>query len=372
MAKPLSVWKYYRNNQKKATVVFMITFLSVFLQCALLIYTTSILNLYHGSRPEFMKSLTYVEFINPTPVYQNNIIEILRKQPAVAKIISAQRMYTSMSIIGGAWIFGIKSPEIGFLMQVLNLSLIQGQLPAPDSREVVLHWRIAANKGLKIGDHFGKEVSPNDLLEGEYLLAGLLDGKSMVGFCDLNTYNHDYQKSLLLIIPQPGHLDQMKHYLPHLAQRSPGVYPANANESYMMNLQNSVRLLIDAIYLVIAAIMTICAGFLFYLYFYQRRAELGLLEVLGHTRQMIISRTFMEIFAVNLLGFGSALVISLFCGWAINRFALQDRGLALILGEPDYFFKLFSTLLSVSFCSFVPVWRMLKKVDPISIIERTG
>jgi ABC-type lipoprotein release transport system permease subunit len=372
MIKPLSVRKYYQHNQRKVNMVFTITFFSIFLQYALLIYTTSMLNLYQGVYLEYFKSIAYIDTLNSTREYRQSLINLLNKQSSVAKVIPFETISTSISGVGEAWIICIKPQEIKSLMQIYKLHLIQGQLPTPGSREAVLHWRIAANQGLKIGDHFGKKFSPNGLLDGKYQLTGLLGGKCIGGFSDLKTYDADYHtsedKASLLIVPQPGKLTQVKHYLENLIPKTNQVYPATAIESSLLNFKNDVLLLINIIYLIITGIVTICAGFLFYLYFYQRRAEFGLLEALGHTRQMIIGRTFREILEINLLGLGSALGAALLCGWALNRFALQAKGLTLALWDHDYLFRLLSTPLFIILCSIIPVWRMLKKVDPISII----
>jgi hypothetical protein len=61
MIKPLSVRKYYQHNQRKVNMVFTITFFSIFLQYALLIYTTSMLNLYQGVYLEYFKSIAYIK-----------------------------------------------------------------------------------------------------------------------------------------------------------------------------------------------------------------------------------------------------------------------------------------------------------------------
>jgi ABC-type antimicrobial peptide transport system permease subunit len=254
-------------------------------------------------------------------------------------------------------------------MQTLNLNLIQGRLPKPSSHEAVLHWRIAANKKLKISAFFREKFSQDGLLAKKYQLNGILDGKFIIGLADLDQYIKDYQlpeeKLPLLIVPQPGQLTTVKQCLGRLAQKNSKVGLENPDSDDDFFLMSNI------IHLIITAIAGICAGFLFYLYFYQRQSEFGLLKVLGHTRPMIISRAFREIMILNLLGFGSALGIAFVAGWAINRFFFQAQGLALVLWDPDYPCKLLALPLMITFGSLIPVWRMLTKVDPIAMIEGT-
>ncbi len=115
--------------------------------------------------------------------------------------------------------------------------------------------------------------------------------------------------------------------------------------------------------------ITLCVSFLFYIYFYQRRPEFGLLEALGHTRQTIIGKALFEITVINLLGFFGGLLSALLCGWALNHFDLTEHGLPLVLWDQSYIFRLLSTPLIVTLISLLPIWRMLKKIDPITIIE---
>lgn len=374
MARPLSFLKYYQRNRRKVNVVFAITFCSVFLQFALSIYATFMLDLSYGTRLTVFKSFTFFNILSPTPQSRNKIINLLNRHPSVAKILPCETKPLCFSFsVGACTVFFVEQPGIHPLMQNLKLKLIQGRLPTSNSREAALHWRIAANKGLKIGDRFDKRVFPNDYLAGEYRLTGIIDGKSIIGFADLNTYCRDYHtpKANLtsLIVPQPGQLSPLKEYLRYMARQNRELRLQTASENAMISYQNQIFMIVNVIHMIITGILVICTGFLFYLYFYQRRAEFGLLEALGHNRQMIISRSFGEILTINLLGFGSAFGLCLLGGWILNHFVLMKQGLPLALWDPGYFYQLFSTPLFVTFCALVPVWRMLKRVDPIAIIE---
>jgi ABC-type antimicrobial peptide transport system permease subunit len=367
--KSLSVWKYYQHNRRKVNVVFIITFLSVLLQYTILISVSSIINFDMGTFIQFSKSVAIIRLINVTQENRNRIIKLLTQQSAIAKIIPFEGAEIPMSIGKGLLVF-LKKSEIKPLMQTLNLKLTQGRLPKPGSHGAVLHWRIAANKKLKIGAFFSEKISQDGLLTKKYQLTGILDGKLLIGLADLDQYIQNYQlpkkKSPLLIVPQPGQLAVVKQYLGSLSQRNSKVELKN------LDSESDISLIINIIHLLIMGIAAICSGFLFYLYFYQRRSEFGLLEALGHTRPMLVGRAFREILLLNLLGFCSALGIALVTGWTINRFFLLPQGLALVLWEPGYLIKLLSTPLFVSCCTLIPVWRLLKKVDPISIIEGTS
>jgi ABC-type antimicrobial peptide transport system permease subunit len=376
MSKPLSVWKYYQHNHRKVNLVFAITFLSVFLQYALLVYVTTRINLTLETPLKFFRTVSVVKLVKPTREKRNTIIKLLKQQATVAKVIPFNDSNIPISPLGDSMLIYLKSPEIKPLMRTLNLNLTQGRLPKPGSHEVVLHWRIAANKRLKIGDCFSKKLSDDGLLAKKYQLTGLIGGKRIMGFADLDQYLQDRQlseeKLALLIVAKQGKQAQVKQYLKQLSQKNNKISTAAGVESYILNSISDTFRMVNTIHLVITGIIAICTGFLFYLYFYQRRTEFGLLKVMGHTQPMIVGRSFIEILVLNLLGFGGALGIALIGGWFLDGFVFQTRGLSLTLWEPDYLLKLSSTPLFITCCSLMPVWRMLKKIDPISIIERAG
>jgi ABC-type lipoprotein release transport system permease subunit len=134
MIKPLSVWKYYQCNRRKVNVVFAITFLSVLLQYAILVYVTSIINhTWDAQVLGALKSVSIVKLVRPTWEKRNFFIKLLKQQPAVTKVTSYQDSEIAMSLGYGGLLMFLKHPEIKPLMQTLNLHLIQGRPPRPGS-----------------------------------------------------------------------------------------------------------------------------------------------------------------------------------------------------------------------------------------------
>ncbi|HBF39984.1 MAG TPA: hypothetical protein DDW50_22095 [Firmicutes bacterium] len=386
MNKPLSIWKYYLNNRKKVSAVFVIIFLGIFLQCALLIVVTTELNFIQAALP--YNSVAFACHtdgnIKQSPEYRSRLQQLLGKYPAISKALPFSFMETPMRgplFTVAVEILSLKPEDIKPVMNCLHLTVIKGRLPTLGTHEIALHWKIAANKGLKIGSHFENEVPKSELFLldykelffGNYKVVGLLDGDSIVGFCDLDTYNQDFHLSAgdtsWLIIPKKGQLAEAKSYLAQCIRKDKELRTSTGNENVLLDVNSRVTMLLNVFSLVITSIITLCISFLFYIYFYQRRSEFGLLEALGHTRQMIIGKAFLEIVVINLLGFCCGVAGALLSGWALNRFVLMKCGMPLVLWDPSYTFRLLSTPLLVTFISFLPVWRMLKKVDPIIIIE---
>lgn len=364
MTKPLSVWKYYRNNHQKVALVLTIVSLSALLQYALLIYTATWLKLSYALEPFKLNSNIYVYAQKSR---QSQLQQLLSKHPAISKVFPLMIGFTSRPN-GRAYILTLHSKDMNPALHSLDLALIKGRLPAAGTREIALHWRLAAHKGLTIGDHFGRQYSGPDYLKGDYKLVGLLDGDLLIGFADLDPYFTDYHLSRddtgFLVIPRKGQFDKVVSFLDQCMRKDPILYVF-----YRGTFLETDIFVLNALYLAITCIVTICVSFLFYIYFYERRSEFCLLEALGYTRPMIIGKAFFEIGGISLAG----LILGVTAGWlsgqALNSAVLVEQGLPLELWGIGYPFKLLSTPVVIMVSGLLIVRRMLKKADPISAIE---
>jgi hypothetical protein len=367
MTRPLSIWKYYHNHQQKVAIILIIISLSVFLQYALLIYMATLLKFKQAFT--FFKSNIYVYTQKSK---QSQFKQLLSKHPAIAKVFPFWYKVTSI-FNGKPMIFLFYSKDMNPALHSLQLTLIKGRLPAPDTYEVALHWRIAGLKGLKVGDHFGYPYSEGDYLVGDYKLVGLLDGDLMIGLSDLETYIHDYhlakEGTAFLVIPQKGQLAKVLSFLAQCIQKDSKLVvvqrdaPVNIENFYLDAID------LDAVYLGITCIVTICVSSLFYIYFYRRRPEFCLLEALGYTRPKIISKVLLEMTGISLAGFVLGGAVCLVSGYALNSSIFMERGLPLELWGISYPLKLLFTPIVIILSSSLIAWRMLKKADPISTIE---
>ncbi|HYH02375.1 MAG TPA: hypothetical protein VEC37_04695, partial [Bacillota bacterium] len=74
MNTPLSILKYYLLNHRRINVVLAITFFSVLLQYALLVYVTTMVNLELKTPLELLKLVSVIELTKPTREKRNLII----------------------------------------------------------------------------------------------------------------------------------------------------------------------------------------------------------------------------------------------------------------------------------------------------------
>lgn len=368
--KPLSVIKYFINNQKKFLSVFMAVSLSVFLIYTLQMVISSTSDSVHASYTEPKKYLSAVYSRNE--LLDSGLVEQFTINKDVERVIPCFTYSLSLNLnIGGGNatpLYVTKSDDTEFLMKKMNLKLVEGNLPAPNSMGIVIHRYVAANRGLEVGDVLLSTSDNIDYLPCSFVVDGIIDGKPVVSFANLNS---DQAASYgLMIVPKDGSLKSLNRYLDSFPPSN--MYTISTYDSVKKSIEGSINntfMLTTIMSILILLIVSSCVGFLSYIYFYHRRYELGLLNAMGYSMQQIMSRAFREIFLLNISGYISGILLSFITGFFLNILLFIPRGQPLYLFGFSYAVQASSVPIFAVLFSIIPVWRMLKKLDPISIIE---
>ncbi len=373
--KPLSILKYYQNNRKRFLSVLISVTLSVILLYIVQMVIYSSFRLGHHLYTEPRK---YFSTISPKgEVLNRSIITTIEHTEGVGRVIPC--VFDSTSVRAGigsnyaAMIYSIEPEEITKMMELLDLKLESGRLPEAGN-EIVLHKQVAANKGLKIGDIIGRMVSKEETLPGVYHIVGILEGKHILSFAPIkqyiNTYHLPYEYIYGgIIFPESGALDEMNQALESMVPSNYQINTINTEKAWLKNSEAKVELFITLVCTFIIIIVSSCIGFLCYIYFTQRRSEFGLLWAIGYSRQKVINRAFAEINGINLLGFALGILLSILTGIILNITYFKPIGDSLEIINLRYILGAACSPLFVTLFSLIPVWRMLKKLDPISIID---
>ena len=375
--RPLSVMNFYINNRNRFLSIFTTIVLST-----VLIYMVQMLidSAFITSFNAFVEPQRhYSSITRKGALLDEKLLDEINNLDSVERVMPWVFRYTNFNIaIGGnegTKIFTVKHNDMLTLMSKLGLSLKEGRLPEPGAREIAIHYRLAKNKNLKIGDKIGSNIDKEEVLPGEQTIVGLLDGKSIVSFDSLETWLNDNEVTFeymlgMIILPKEGKELQLNRYLDLLFLPGLEVRTFDSiNTQYTRDMEN-IKIILTFINILIIVIVSFCTGFLCYVYFSQRRSEFGLLNAIGYTKQQVINRAFLEIGGINILGFVVGVALSLFAGNIIDRVSYTPRGQILQVWNVDYLMRAACIPLFVIVLSIVPVWRMLKKLDPISIIER--
>lgn len=374
--KPLSVLKYYTGNRRRFIPVFTALGLSVFL-----IYMVQVLI----SAP--MKT-TYRELVVPyqhfssfaakTKTIDSAAVNEIASLQGVKNVYPCMFAYTNIdSIIGGTvgtQVVALSGRDMQAATGAMGLTLACGRLPRPGSNDIALHTLVARNKGLRIGDSIGSDLQKNEVLEGKFIVCGMLDGESILS---VNSLEYElarrkvgYEYSLgALVVPQDGKLQAINNSLAKM--NGSGTVKRTLHTVSLQFAQDtsSITALLTAISMMTIAIVSVCAGFLSYIYFLQRRSEFGILSAIGFTLRQVIIRAFAEIMAVNLAGLAAGVLLSAIAVLALNAMLFAPKGLMLPVLDTEALLKSCCAPLFTTLFSIIPVWRMLKGLDAAGILE---
>lgn len=366
---PSSVLKYFINNKKRFVIVTLAIMLGVFLLYSLSTVIKSMETAYDRATLEPMKSFSILSARGP--FLSDSTIDNIKKIDSVEKVIPLVEYYISVKMnIGGyngTSMYIVKPDDIDYLMDLMGLRHTEGRTPVMGSLETILNKDVAQNLGVKIGDKIGSGLDNNVRFPEQYTVVGLMEGNSLVSFAGLLI--DDAQKYSVLIVPKEGRHDEMDRILQTYQSSQMDVKTYNIALDLVSTTMNSINLLITAIGITVVVIISACIGFLCYIYYIQRQNEYGLLWAIGYTRQQVINRAFMEIGIMNLAGFLAGISLSIIAGLIMKIAFYQSLGQIMSVFNLDALAKAACVPIFSTFFSLVPIWRLMKKSDPIHVMD---
>ncbi len=375
--KPLSIFNYYRNNMKRLLAVFLAVSLSVFL-----LYTVQML-IFSSFRTAYLINVEpqkhFSSFLYKYKRIDPELVKSIKNQAQAGQVIPWVMQHTNITYMfgeTGTRILSLNAKDMAAVMSAAGLKLFKGRLPKPGTEEIVLHKIVAKNKGLNIGDSIGSDLNEKEVLPGSHEIVGIVDGSSVLSFNSLetwvDTYKYDPYLYGMIVIPKKSGLNELNRYIDCLPYQGLDVRTLNSVTTEQEETDRNIKTILTLINMIVITIVSLCSGFLCYIYFYQRRAEFGLLNAIGYTRQRIINKAFAEVSGINMIGFLTGILLALLCALVLDYFMFAPTGQILVIWDSQYLLRVFCIPLFASLFSVIPIWRMLKRLDPIAILEGEG
>jgi len=382
-AKPLSSLTFYLRHRRRALILIAtmgLTILGVSFPAFLLAPVADALK-------PFAEPLRTVGIVTPRAgtAVDPGVTAQVRAHPTVSRVIPAMELPLRVLIPPLGWVanfYGVSQDDMQLLVERLEMQVTEGHLPQPRTNEVVLSQALVRNRGWRVGDRIGAPVDEDDHgIPTELVIVGIL---APVGeeqkdpWLGLASYeylsNHEQYASYpvhLLTVPVEGQKAAMDDWLrEEIHSDLVEVY------TYQWLLKNfrllSVLLLgvFGVVESIIAVVAAVALAVLSYVFFVQRREELGILHAIGRSRPWLVMRTARETAStVGLAWLLSAIVCGL--GLAYVQAAIYaPRGLEMNVLSPAPWLFTLPLPLAVVAVSTGLVSRMLRKLDPVSTIER--
>lgn len=133
--------------------------------------------------------------------------------------------------------------------------------------------------------------------------------------------------------------------------------------------KNKIIIILNTIYISVITILSLCIGFLTYLFYMNKSREFAVLNVIGYSKQFILKSNFKALAVINLMVTVSAIAVSLFIGLLLNSLIFAQLGTPLVLISQQILLpSLCVPLLSIT-AESLSIYMVFGKLDPVSIIE---
>ena len=387
-ARPLSSLTFYRRHRRRGMLIILTTALMVLATA----FPVFLLSTMMGAVLPALEYLQDVSVISPIRSgLDPGAVSQVKSHPAVARTVLAIPLGIRMDLPPGGGtdvaILGVSESDLPELLEVYGMHVREGHLPRPRSNEIVLSAAVATNRGLNVGDVIGGETDDDEMLlvdniPTEMVVAGILSpDQPWLGFASYEYLrSHELTSSRgprLLIIPHDGQKQVLDSWLEGADGQHLSIDPTRtrittygAEEREYREMTMAVVLTITLLECLIAAVAAITLATLNHIFYTQRREEFGILNAIGRARRWLVLRTAKETGGVVVIAWIAGVAL---CG--IGLLGMQGlvygpRGLSLDFSNIVPWLLTVPLPLAVALASAGTIAWMLRRLDPVSVIER--
>lgn len=380
MIKPMSPMKFFLENKRKVTTIVITIILAV---CAISLVTSLTGSLINSSKFIWIKPFEKYSLVTPLQgdyFIKDSVVERVKAIEGIKKTVYGDVDFTTISLpFGGndnVPVFFMEKEEIEFTLGETGCKLREGRLPAQNTNEVILHWRIMENKNLKIGDSIGSLIDKGEMLAGEYKITGIIEGDNVISFGG-ESYKENQLKEIgevnnkmsILVFPDKS-FSTVNKELEAFDGIDAKCYTYQQLKDKLEEQINGLNTTLLLIIIVVVMVLSISVGALMYITYMQRTDEFGILYAIGYSKKYIIKKISKEIIYLNMFSWVVGMILSFIFIFLLNKTIYNPQGQVLSLFDlREIFFTMFIPVM-VGVFSLYPIVRVLKKWDPISVIER--
>jgi len=375
---PLSPWTYGRRNVRKILpTVIILTFV--------VMLVVVILSTLSGLRES---TLVYTrEFDEWTLVFPKRdtrlpkaLLGEIAAHPATERVIDSRNCFVRVKTLIGPMPFNLRAAraeEMNYLLNRVGARLREGSLPKSGTSEVALHENIMMANGWSLCREFGIDVDEEDWMPGRFKVVGILEGPTPVGVCSFEFLNNPLQYAFsaklwerVVVVAKPGRIAELNAYLRGL--KDVKVYDKTRAVDDVVQGFDRIILVFRFISIVLIGVVSLVVGLINNIFFAQRIDEFAILLAIGHTKRRLFRMVWGETAAMMTLSWalGVALGIAIFAGF--RGFVLLPRGIPVPFWHPGPLLVSVALPLVAQVFAVATVLGRLRKLDPVSIIERRG
>ncbi|MDP4089310.1 MAG: ABC transporter permease [Bacillota bacterium] len=367
--KPLSSWNFYINNKRKVVPVVISLSIGVFLLYFMYIIGDSVIQTAEAGQPD---TLSYFSILYPEEDtgIDSGVLEEIRQNENVERLIKVGYSETNIAFMGSqssTMVLFMSKEDFTDFFDKMGLKLKEGNMPSSED-EIFMHWKIAANKGLKPGQYVGREVSDQEQLSGKFKISGTFDGPSQLSFVAVDSSKSD-KYSCWMVQAKPGTIRQLNSFLKGIGYEKMGMITLNYIESMFDN--NMQIVYAGSIFIEALVILVLCitVGNTTYLHFLQRKREFGILLAVGYRKKDMLKRISAEILYMSAASLSVGILLAVVVGFVIKLVYMDPVGMTIDLFNIKCILVTAILPASVFIISLLPAGRMIRKTDKINVIE---
>jgi ABC-type lipoprotein release transport system permease subunit len=382
-SRPLSSLTFYLRHRRRG-ILLVLSMALMILGVAFPVFLLSVV--FDGMRPSYAYLQDMSEVSPGTgDILAPGVVAQIRSHPAVDRAIPAISLGYWVVVPPGSGtgvnVLGVSQEDLPLLMDRARVRLVEGRLPRARTNEIVLSKAVAMNRGLSIGDSIGRPVQEDDPLvpddmPTEMVLVGLLSRDDVwLGFASLEFLeNHEFTLSRpthMLILAGEGRETELETWLEQeIASPRTEVRTYTTAHREVQQSAWAMFALFAGVESIIAVIAAIALSALNHIFFAQRQDEFGILHAVGRSRPWLVFRTVKETGSTVGLAWLLGVLVCIGALLAVQGAVYAPRGLNLNLANLMPWLFTLPIPLAVVAVSTGTISHMLRKLDPVAIVER--
>ncbi len=381
---PLSAFTFYRRHKRRATLLLSLTLLAT-----LGVYIMAgVLDSFLDEGATITNYLIAYSVVAPAngQALDPTLVSQIKTYPDVAQTFNEKSLVLqvrTLSAGGPLRIHGVSQENMQTLLDLCQLRLQAGRLPAPRASEVALSAEIVRALGLQLGATLSRDRDPasfNDLAT-DMTLVGILESTATggvpirAGFTSLEFMeSHEAYANRpmnLLVQALPERRAALETFLETtIRSETTNVETYSEIERVLQMGAAMLYTIISLVDVLVAVVIALVIGFINQLALQQRLEEFGLLQALGHTSRALTRRILAEIALLTLLGWGAGIGLALGLFVLLQTYIYYPRGIELALWNLTPLLFALPIPLTILLFTWRSARRAFKQLDPIAIIER--
>lgn len=380
---PISSFTYYRRH-KGGTALLIVIIALVTMAVGTMI---SVLDSYIENMFLDIAYLDSVSAVYPAAGNELDpgIAAQVRAHPDAARVIPESGMTLNRpALIGSNWVrmFVVPVADMPAVLRASGLRIAEGRLPAINAPELALSADTARALGLRVGGRVSRALDADYYwaLPSEITVVGLLDQdpaaekhNTRLGLMSYEyvTGHEDYNPRItgLLVIPQPGHIASLNHFLETLPASLADGETRDYWAAFIERMDTMLRLVFAFVDVLVAGVVAVVVGVINQLAIARRLQEFGLLQAVGWRKGALLRRVIGGTAMTATLGWLVGLAGMIVLVSVGRQTVFAARGHEWSLSPMPFLYTLPIPLTVVAFAAG-SVWRVFKRLDAVAIVER--